>query len=87
MGIVWLQRRVIAHESALASWRVAAALTPTLIFTLVLATILRERFGLPDMLYGALLVYAAIATILPSLMMSRPVDFDLLPDQLPEART
>ncbi len=86
VGIVWLQRRVVAKESALASWRVAAALTPTLIFTLVLATILRERFGLPDMLYGALLVYAAIATILPSLMMSRPVDFDLLPDQLPEAR-
>ena len=41
---------------------------------------LRERFGIPDSVYGGLLVYAALATVLPSLLLSRPVDFDLLPD-------
>ena len=76
VGVVWLQRRFIAHESALVSLRVATALTPTLIFTLVLATILRERFGIPDTLFGALLIYAAMSTILPSLVLSRPVEFD-----------
>lgn len=78
VGTIWLQRRLIKGESALGSLRVAAALTPTLIFTLVLAGILRERFALPDAIYGGLLIYAGLATMLPSLVMSRPVDFDLM---------
>ena len=78
VGSVWLQRRLIKGESALGSLRVAAALTPTLIFTLVLAGILREKFQLPDTIYGGLLIYAGLSTMLPSLVMSRPVDFDLM---------
>ncbi len=74
---VWSQRRFIKHESAKSSLNVALALTPTLIFTLVLATILRERFGISETLYGALLIYAALTTILPSLVLSRPIDFEL----------
>lgn len=81
MGSVWLQRRAIKTETAAGSLRVATALMPTLIFTLVLATILRDRFQIPDTLYGALLFYAGISTILPSLVLSRPVDFDLLPER------
>ena len=49
--------------------RVAIALTPTLIFTLVIAGILRESFHLSDALYGGLLVYAATSTILPSFVL------------------
>ena len=52
IGVLWLQRRLIAGESVKGSLKVAAALTPTLIFTLVIATILRERYGLPEYLYG-----------------------------------
>ena len=74
---VWSQRRFIKHESARSSLNVALALTPTLIFTLVLATILRERFGIPETLYGALLVYAALTTMLPSLLLPKPLDFEL----------
>lgn len=81
LGAIWLQRRFIKDESTAGSLRVAAALTPTLIFTLVLATILRERYGISDVLYGALLVYAGMTTLLPSLALSRPVDFDLLGTQ------
>lgn len=80
VGVQWLQRRMISGESRAASLRVAAALSPTLIFTLVLAGILHERYGIPDLVYGGLLVYAAVATVLPSLLLARPVDFDLLPD-------
>ncbi len=78
VGSVWFQRRLIKGESAAASLRVAAALTPTLIFTLVLASILRERFQISDVLYGALLVYAGMSTMLPSLFMARPIDSDML---------
>ena len=74
---LWIQRRTIKGESALGSLRVAVALTPTLIFTLVLATILRERYGISETMYGALLVYAAISTALPSFVLTTPIDFDV----------
>jgi Kef-type K+ transport system membrane component KefB len=75
IAMVWCQRRFIKGETALASLRVATALSPTLIFTLVLATILRERFHITDTLFGALLVYAALSTLLPSFVLAKPVDF------------
>lgn len=84
IGLQWLQRRLIAGETAMGSLRVAVALSPTLIFTLVLAGIARERFGISDQFYAALLVYAACATILPSLFMARGVELDI--DMLPNTR-
>ncbi len=85
VGLLWAQRRFVKGESALASLRVAAALCPTLIFTLVLASILHEQFQLSDALYGGLLIYAGMSTLLPSLVMTRSVDFDMLPDPRPLA--
>jgi len=85
MGSVWSQRRFIRHESAAGSLRVATALVPTLIFSLVLATILRERFQISETLYGALLVYAGITTIVPSLVLAKAVDFDAVADPRPPA--
>jgi Kef-type K+ transport system membrane component KefB len=84
-GSVWLQRRFIRGESSRGSLRVATALMPTLIFTLVLATILRERFQISDTLYGALLVYAGVSTILPSLVLAKAMDFDAFVGPLPPA--
>jgi len=74
-GII-LQRRLIFDESLRSSMRVALALSPTLIFTLVLAAVLREQFGVSAVLYGALLFYAAVTTLLPSLVFrsAMPVD-------------
>ena len=88
-GSLWLQRRFIREESAIASLRVSVALVPTLIFTLVVAAILRERFGISDTIYCALLVYAAASTALPSFLLARLIDIDLaalhgLPKQAPE---
>jgi hypothetical protein len=34
----------------------------------VLAAIMRERFQIPAVLFGALLLYAALTTLLPSLV-------------------
>ncbi len=75
VAALYLQRRVLMHEPAEASRRVALALTPTLIFTLVLASILRERYGMHDALFGGLLLYAAISTALPSFLLKRGAEF------------
>ncbi len=72
IGVVWLQRLFVRGESLRGNLRVATALTPTLVFTLVLADLLRGRFGLDDTLYGALLLYAILSTWLPSLVLAQP---------------
>jgi Kef-type K+ transport system membrane component KefB len=69
LAVVWLQSRLMQHRGHRGSLRVSIALTPTLIFTLVIAEILRENFSISPPLYGGLLVYAAIASILPSLAL------------------
>lgn len=79
IGVVWLQRLFIRGESLRGSLRVATALTPTLVFTLVLATLLRERFGIDDTLYGALLLYAGLSTWLPSLALAQPFALERVP--------
>ena len=71
LGKNWLQTRFLSYRTAQGGIRVALALTPTLIFTLVIAGILRELFHISDALYGGLLVYAGITTILPSLVLPR----------------
>jgi Kef-type K+ transport system membrane component KefB len=69
IGKNWLQARYTSHNNAHGAFRVSIALVPTLIFTLVIAEILRESFHISDALYGGLLVYAAVTTILPSLVL------------------
>lgn len=69
VAVVWLQRRFIKGESAAGSLKVATALTPTLIFTLVLAGILHDRYSISGTLYGGLLLYAATSTLVPSMLL------------------
>ncbi len=83
IAVVWVQRRVLFGEDMRSSLRVALALSPTLIFTLVLAAILRDRFAIDDALFGGLLLYASLSTLLPSLVFRTPFDVDPLSDALP----
>jgi Kef-type K+ transport system membrane component KefB len=69
LGVIWLQSRLMRHRGARGSFRVAIALSPTLIFTLVIAEILRDNFAISPPIYGGLLVYAAVASILPALTL------------------
>jgi Kef-type K+ transport system membrane component KefB len=69
LGVVWLQSRLMRHRGSRGSIRVSIALSPTLIFTLVIAELLRQNYAVSPPLYGGLLVYAAIASILPSLTL------------------
>lgn len=76
IGVVWLQRRVLFREPQAGTLKVSVALAPTLVFTLVLAGILHQRFDLSPVLYGALLLYTALNTLLPSLVLKAPFDVD-----------
>ena len=76
IGVQWAQRRILFQESTRSSLKVAVTLAPTFIFTLVLAGILREQYGLPETWYGALLVYAFVSTALPSVLRGREAAFD-----------
>lgn len=69
------------------SHRIGVAMMPTLVFTLVLARILRDSFGAPEELFGGLIVYAVISTMSPTWFFSAaPPEFDApqLPDVEPE---
>lgn len=56
--------------------RVGLCMSPTLVFTIVLADILQERYALPDELYGALLVFTLVNTAVPGFILrATPPDF------------
>lgn len=67
-AIVWLQRRMSNVETPISSFRVAVALTPTLIFTMVIAELLFTRNQIPLQLFGGLVMYAIFNTALPTLI-------------------
>jgi Kef-type K+ transport system membrane component KefB len=69
IGKNWLQARYMLHHTARGALRISMALVPTLIFTLVIAEILHDLFHISDALYGGLLIYACVTTILPALVL------------------
>jgi Kef-type K+ transport system membrane component KefB len=71
---IWTKHRVLGIGNTRSSLRVSAALTPTLIFTLVLAAILRSRDAVSDAQFGGLLLYAGLNTLLPSFVLRVPFD-------------
>ncbi|MBS0307507.1 MAG: cation:proton antiporter [Proteobacteria bacterium] len=75
--ILWLQRRMIFKESLRSTLNVSITLMPTLVFTLVLAFVLYERFNISATLYGGLLLYALLSTALPSFVLRQAIDFGL----------
>ena len=81
---VWAKQRYLGVRDTRSSLRVAAALTPTLIFTLVLATMLRTRGAISDEVFGGLLLYAGLNTLLPSFVLRMP--FDVAPTPLEAVR-
>lgn len=69
-------RRLALGEPWRDGARVGLSLVPTLVFTLVLADILRERYELSAPLFGALVVFALVNTALPGfLLRAAPPEF------------
>jgi Kef-type K+ transport system membrane component KefB len=81
VGLVWLQRRLLFREGGRSAVRVSVALAPTLVFTLVLAEVLRTRFALSGPLFGGLILYTALNTMLPSVVLRQVFDIDPLEDR------
>lgn len=62
---VWVLLRILFRQKKQAALTVSLLLTPTLVFTLVLAGILRERFHINPSYYGGFVLYAALSTLFP----------------------
>jgi Kef-type K+ transport system membrane component KefB len=69
IAAVAVHRRLALRESFVQSRRIGVALVPTLVFTLVLSTILHAQFDAPDWLIGALVVYTVVNTLLPAFVL------------------
>lgn len=67
-------RYLVLGESFDKGFRVSVSMMPTLVFTLVIAGLLRtgEQFVIPPFLYGALVVYALVTTIVPTWILGEP---------------
>lgn len=77
LGSVALHRRFRLGEIPKEGLRVTVSLLPTLVFTLVLAGILRERYAIHPTFFGALVFYAIGTTLLPALVLKTPpLEFD-----------
>jgi Kef-type K+ transport system membrane component KefB len=73
LGEVALHRWLALRERPRASLRIGVALLPTLVFTLVIADILRTQAGVPAGLIGALVLYTTLITLVPGLILRMPV--------------
>ena len=69
IAVVAMHRRLALKEPIRDGAREGLSLVPTLVFTLVLARMLQERYRLDGELYGALIVFAIVTTVLPGLVL------------------
>lgn len=69
---VALHRRVVLKEPWAIGARIGTAVIPTLVFTIVIAEILEERYSLEPKLFGALIVFTLVTTLLPGFVLRTP---------------
>lgn len=69
---VAVYRRMAASQHLRAGARLGVSLLPTLVFTIVIAGILRDSFGAPPPLVGGLILYTLVNTIVPSFVLHTP---------------
>ncbi len=70
--VVAVHRRIALGESVRTGLGIALPMLPTLVFGLVISSILRDQFGAPPWLVGSLVVYTIGTTVLPSIILRRP---------------
>ncbi|MCB0271800.1 MAG: cation:proton antiporter [Bdellovibrionales bacterium] len=69
---IMVHRRVVMKEKIHRSIRISVTMTPTLVFTLVIANILRDRFAIDPAIFGGLILYAIFNTMIPSFLFHDP---------------
>lgn len=71
LRVAW-HRKLALNEPWRVGARIGTAVIPTLVFTIVIAEILQERFGLSPELFGALIVFTLVNTIIPGVALRLP---------------
>jgi Kef-type K+ transport system membrane component KefB len=69
---VAVHRHKALGESLRVGARVGTAIVPTLVFTIVLAEILEEKFALRPELFGALIMFTVVNTLVPGFVLGLP---------------
>lgn len=69
--VAW-HRKLALKEPWKIGARIGTAVIPTLVFTIVIAEILQERFGLTPELFGALIIFTLVNTLLPGFVLRLP---------------
>jgi Kef-type K+ transport system membrane component KefB len=72
LGLVALHRGLRLKEGLRQSLRVGVPMLPTLVFTLVIAQVLRDQFDAPAYIFGGLIIYALVNTVIPSFVFRTP---------------
>lgn len=88
--VVASHRRIALKEAFSRGARVGISMVPTLVFTIVLADILRDRFALSGELYGALILFTVINTAIPGFVLHAPppaFEAPTIPRETPSAGT
>lgn len=70
---VALHRRLVLKEPLAVGARIGIAVVPTLVFTIVIAEILRTEFALAPELFGALMIFTLTNTLVPGLVLRLPL--------------
>lgn len=70
--LVAVHRRLALGEPLGEGVKVGISLVPTLVFTLVIAEILRDTFQAPPALFGGLVIYALVNTLIPVVFLKAP---------------
>jgi Kef-type K+ transport system membrane component KefB len=70
--LVALHRRLALGERLAQGLRVSVPLLPTLVFTLVIAEILRDRYDVARAVFGGLILYTLVNTLIPGFALRIP---------------
>jgi len=72
IALVAIHRRLALKEAFPNGVRIGVAMLPTLVFTLVIAEILRDQFTVQRSIFGGLIIYTLANTLIPGLALRLP---------------
>lgn len=72
IALVAVHRRLALGETLGKGMRIGVSMLPTLVFTLVIAEILRDSFAVPRPIFGGLIIYTLANTLVPGFALRLP---------------
>jgi Kef-type K+ transport system membrane component KefB len=83
-----LHRRIILKQPLIEGAKVGSSLMPTLVFGLVIAGLLREKFQINPNIFGGVIIYTILVTMLPGLVLTaKKITVRVFTDELPPIPT